>query len=191
MFYDGIFLPSQTLRNGHYYKLDVDFTDDCGIAAPLSPLELKLQFENILRLSDGNDAPLPVAALTSQKRDIWAKVSPVWPQFRIYRKYVNDAAFQHREELSAQNAEALQLMDKCMFVLSLDEYKPCDSPDASKRTLVGDATNRWFDKCVNLVGFGNGWHGINTEHTALDAMVRKFKTPILVKPFCKALIFNL
>ena len=43
------------LRNGFYYKMDVDFTDECGITAPLSPLEFKLQFEKIMKLSDGKD----------------------------------------------------------------------------------------------------------------------------------------
>ena len=93
---------------------------------------------------------------------------------------------QHREELSSRNAATLQVMDKCMFVLSLDDYEPRDSPDASKRTLVGDGSNRWFDKCFNLVGLGDGWHGINTEHTALDAMVRNL-SKVLKSSQCYAI----
>ena len=72
------------------------------------------------------------------------------------------------------NAEVLECIDKCMFVLSLDDYKPRDSDDLSKRMLVGDGSNRWFDKCFTSAGFDGPWHGVNVEHTAIDAMVRTF-----------------
>ena len=46
-----------------------------------------------------------------------------------------------------------------------------DYADLAKSSLLGDGFNTWFDKCLNLSSFANGWVGNNIEHSAIDAMV--------------------
>lgn len=46
-----------------------------------------------------------------------------------------------------------------------------DGPDSIARNLrFGDPTNRWFDKGLQIIVFGNGRAGLNFEHSAVDGV---------------------
>ncbi|MBB5158403.1 choline/carnitine O-acyltransferase [Saccharopolyspora phatthalungensis] len=66
------------------------------------------------------------------------------------------------------NADALDAIETALFCLCLEDFSPKDTKDACDRLLHGDSGNRWFDKAVSLVVFGDGTAGINVEHCCLD-----------------------
>jgi len=37
--------------------------------------------------------------------------------------------------------------------------------------LLDDATNRWYDKTIQIIAFANGRAGIYAEHALIDATV--------------------
>ncbi|WP_026453769.1 choline/carnitine O-acyltransferase [Saccharomonospora iraqiensis] len=66
------------------------------------------------------------------------------------------------------NAEALETVETALLCLCLDDLVPEDARQACDQLLHGDSGNRWFDKSVSLVVFGDGRAGINVEHCGLD-----------------------
>ncbi|KXS16095.1 acyltransferase ChoActase/COT/CPT [Gonapodya prolifera JEL478] len=98
------------------------------------------------------EAQPAVGIMTSDKRDTWATVR------------------RHIESLSIANKQNLSVIDDALFVLCLDDYSsPTDQ--LHKQLFHGDASNRWFDKTIQLVVANDGRAGINAEHSAVDAMV--------------------
>ncbi|MFD2416367.1 choline/carnitine O-acyltransferase [Amycolatopsis pigmentata] len=70
--------------------------------------------------------------------------------------------------LAAGNAEALDTIETALFCLCLEDFTPADTQEECDKLLHGDSGNRWFDKAVSLIVFGNGAAGINVEHCELD-----------------------
>ena len=66
------------------------------------------------------------------------------------------------------NAELLDTVETALFCLCLDDDSPSDARAACDLLLHGNSGNRWFDKAVSLIVFGNGAAGINGEHCKLD-----------------------
>ncbi|RJO68200.1 choline/carnitine O-acyltransferase [Nocardia panacis] len=66
------------------------------------------------------------------------------------------------------NAVALDVIETALFCLCLEDFAPRDTLQACDQLLHGDSANRWFDKSVSLVVFGDGQAGINVEHCGLD-----------------------
>jgi carnitine O-acetyltransferase len=66
------------------------------------------------------------------------------------------------------NAAALDTVETALFCLSLEDFVPKDTQEACDQLLHGDSSNRWFDKAVSLIVFGDGTAGINVEHCGLD-----------------------
>ncbi|MFV2171484.1 choline/carnitine O-acyltransferase [Actinomadura sp. LOL_016] len=76
-----------------------------------------------------------------------------------------------REALRAlddRNARALDDVETALFCVCLEDFAPASAQEACDNLLHGDSANRWFDKAVSFVVFGDGSAGINVEHCELD-----------------------
>jgi carnitine O-acetyltransferase len=70
--------------------------------------------------------------------------------------------------LALGNAGALDAVETALFCVCLEDFTPASTLDACDHLLHGDSGNRWFDKAVSFVVFGDGTAGINVEHCGLD-----------------------
>jgi carnitine O-acetyltransferase len=68
------------------------------------------------------------------------------------------------------NAVALEDIETALFCVCLEDLAPKDTEEACDQLLHGDSGNRWFDKAVSLIVFGDGTAGINVEHCELDGI---------------------
>ncbi|MGV9820565.1 choline/carnitine O-acyltransferase [Nocardia xishanensis] len=66
------------------------------------------------------------------------------------------------------NVAALDTIETALFCLCLEDFAPRDTTHACDQLLHGDSANRWFDKAVSFIVFGDGQAGINVEHCGLD-----------------------
>ncbi|MGW4766589.1 choline/carnitine O-acyltransferase [Nocardia sp. NPDC004278] len=66
------------------------------------------------------------------------------------------------------NLAALDTIETALFCLCLEDFAPRDELQACDELLHGDSANRWFDKSVSFIVFGDGQAGINVEHCGLD-----------------------
>ncbi|MCP2277918.1 carnitine O-acetyltransferase [Nocardia amikacinitolerans] len=66
------------------------------------------------------------------------------------------------------NVAALDTIETALFCLCLEDFTPRDALHACDQLLHGDSANRWFDKAVSFIVFGDGQAGINVEHCGLD-----------------------
>ncbi|PXX59236.1 carnitine O-acetyltransferase [Nocardia tenerifensis] len=75
-----------------------------------------------------------------------------------------------RQALLAEpvNAAALDTIETALFCVCLEDFAPRDELHACDQLLHGDSANRWFDKAVSFIVFGDGQAGINVEHCGLD-----------------------
>ncbi|AFU03360.1 choline/carnitine O-acyltransferase [Nocardia brasiliensis] len=75
-----------------------------------------------------------------------------------------------RQSLLAEpaNAAALDTVETALFCVCLEDFAPRDELHACDQLLHGDSANRWFDKSVSFIVFGDGQAGINIEHCGLD-----------------------
>ncbi|KAF0751426.1 hypothetical protein AaE_006377, partial [Aphanomyces astaci] len=140
------------LRNNCMWVLDV--LDEQGNA--LSVPELVNAFEAVRAEATGLfdlERYPPVSVLTSENRTNWAKA----------RAYLIS--------LDACNKESLEIIEKALFVVALDETSPANSEQVAQNCLLGDGRNRWYDKPVVLVVHENARTGINGQHAWADALV--------------------
>ncbi|GAB2696349.1 choline/carnitine O-acyltransferase [Nocardia thraciensis] len=81
------------------------------------------------------------------------------------------------------NAAALDTIETALFCLCLEDFAPRDTQHACDQLLHGDSGNRWFDKAVSFVVFGDGSAGINVEHCGLDGTtILSFVDALLERP---------
>jgi carnitine O-acetyltransferase len=73
-----------------------------------------------------------------------------------------------RASLQVANAERVDLVERALFCVCLDDVTPADEHEACRHLLAGDSGNRWFDKAVSLLVLPDGTSGINVEHCELD-----------------------
>ncbi|MGQ4598476.1 choline/carnitine O-acyltransferase [Nocardia sp. R6R-6] len=75
-----------------------------------------------------------------------------------------------RQALLAEpaNVAALDTIETALFAICLEDFAPRDELHACDQLLHGDSANRWFDKSVSFIVFGDGQAGINVEHCGLD-----------------------
>ncbi|WP_330229979.1 choline/carnitine O-acyltransferase [Nocardia sp. NBC_00508] len=75
-----------------------------------------------------------------------------------------------RQRLLAEpaNVAALDSIETALFAICLEDFVPRDELHACDQLLHGDSANRWFDKSVSFIVFGDGQAGINVEHCGLD-----------------------
>ncbi|KAJ2993166.1 hypothetical protein HDV02_002606 [Globomyces sp. JEL0801] len=101
----------------------------------------------------GKSNPL-VGVLTAGDRDTWA-----------------DAY----NELSKhpENVSNFEIINDALFAVCLDDYSTLKNIDVCHLQLFHnfDATNRWFDKSLQLIVASSGRAGFNGEHTPTDAVV--------------------
>lgn len=99
----------------------------------------------------GSKSALPIGALTTENRDVWTSL---------------------RKELissSEKNQQSLDIIERAVFVVCLDDVKPVTKDEISKFCWVGDGRNRFFDKSLQFIIFDNGKAGFNGEHSMMDA----------------------
>lgn len=139
--------------NGVYYKLNCYDCDN----NPLSSKRLEEYIQYLVDDAEKNCHSLSaeekkISGLTALERNDWAKI---------------------RESLlkNETNKHALHLVESSMFCLwlMLDD-KPTGLSERAKVAFQGNKNYRlWFDKCFNVVVFGDGHCALNCEHTLCDA----------------------
>lgn len=78
------------------------------------------------------------------------------------------AASRQRLLVEPANVAALDTIETALFAICLEDFAPRDELHACDQLLHGDSANRWFDKSVSFIVFGDGQAGINVEHCGLD-----------------------
>lgn len=71
-------------------------------------------------------------------------------------------------EIDPVNAERMDEIERALFCICLEDQVPESKQVVADQLLHGDSGNRWFDKAVSLLIFGDGSSGINIEHCGLD-----------------------
>lgn len=99
-----------------------------------------------------SEAEAKVAAFTAARRDQWAK----WRQ---------------RYFIGGVNKTSLEAIQKCAFMVVLDENEPKTLTEAAYLSMHGDGSDRFFDKSFQLIVYKNGKIGLNCEHSWADAPV--------------------
>lgn len=140
--------------HGVYYKLNCY---DCE-NNPLSSKRLEEHIQWLVEDAEKNCNLLSeeekfISALTALERNDWAQVR------------------QKLQQSSRINQQSLHLIESSMFLLwiFLDD-KPTELSDRAKIAFQGNKDYRlWFDKCFNIVVFGDGHCSLNCEHTLCDA----------------------
>lgn len=134
-------------HHGHLFRLDV--IDD---SSAYTQKEIEVALREIISASP-TTASQQTAYLTTLARDDWA------------------VARGHLLGIDAVNPACMEVIERALFCLCLDEHTPLDRKDAADELLQGDGANRWFDKSVSLIVFADGNAGINIEHCGLDGTV--------------------
>eukprot|EP00002_Diphylleia_rotans_P013060 TRINITY_DN2541_c0_g1_i1.p1 TRINITY_DN2541_c0_g1~~TRINITY_DN2541_c0_g1_i1.p1 ORF type:complete len:615 (-),score=144.41 TRINITY_DN2541_c0_g1_i1:316-2160(-) len=88
-----------------------------------------------------------LTTLTSEDRDVWAKQRDVL------------------EALSPENDRNLSIIDSALFAVVLEDQVPSSLTQAGQLTLHGTGANRWFDKSLMWVVYGDSTAGLNFEHS--------------------------
>lgn len=139
--------------HGVYYKLNCY---DCE-NNPLSSKRLEEHIQYLVEDAEKNchllsEEEKTISGLTALERTDWSSV---------------------REKLmkSNVNRKSLNLIESAMFCLWIfPDDKPVDLSDRARIVFQGNKDYRfWFDKCFNVVVFGDGHCGLNCEHTLCDA----------------------
>lgn len=137
------------LHKGRIFSFNaVDDNED-----PLTVPELQSQLQYIHDKCEEMGQGPSVGILTADERTSWAK----------NRQYL--------QELSSQNARSLDIIDKSILAIVMDDSLAYDFTDIMRESLCGDCNNRWFDKSVSFITYRNGTIGSNCDHAPMDAMV--------------------
>lgn len=115
---------------------------------PLSTAELEAQIAQVIKMA-GESKGVPVGALTSENRDIWAD------------------AREALIKVSPTNAHSLERIESAIIIVPLDDTTPVTREDISWKCWVGDGRNRFYDK-HQLIVFENGKAGFLGEHSCMD-----------------------
>jgi len=132
------------LRKGRIFRVDV--IDEKGHIIERGRLEAL--FQNIISATAPSTEP--VGALTALKRDMWAMER---------ERLISDHPENHR---------LLKIIETSLFSLSLDNTSPADREKAARELIIGNTSNRWFDKTIQFIVFPNEIAGLNFEHSHLD-----------------------
>ena len=135
------------LHRGHAHALDVLHED----GVPHSLDELVAGLQAVLDRTATDAAPgTSVGSLTTLAREDWASS----------RRALLAAA--------PDNRAALDVVETALLCVCLEDHVPRDTQEACDLLLHGDSANRWFDKALSFVVFGDGRAGLNAEHAELD-----------------------
>lgn len=92
----------------------------------------------------------PIGVLTTEERNYWASIRSELCEF------------------DRSNEKSLEIIDRSLFVVCLDDSSPSGFEEISPVLLHSDGHNRWFDKCFQFIVFRNGKAGLNMEHSGID-----------------------
>jgi carnitine O-acetyltransferase len=105
----------------------------------------------------------PVAILTSEHRDLWA---------RQYSKII------------ALNNQIINKINDALFAVCLDSVSPKTPHESADLGLHGvNGKNRWFDKCIQFFVTPNGVAGCNGEHSPCDAVIPNQMTTFVLQQY--------
>lgn len=134
---------------GNMYKVELIRSDKEGFERTIPSRQLKKQIEHILETDALRKPPTPIAVLTSMT-----------PSQRCQEE-------QRLKCLSQRNRTNLSLLRDALFVVAID---PDDSPRTANEAMFalhsGNFVNRWYDKSVQLIVFGNGVAGFVNNYLA-------------------------
>lgn len=131
------------VRKNKFYEVQMDKD-----GVPLSTSELEAQIAQVIKMA-GESKAIPVGALTSENRDIWAD------------------ARETLIKVSPKNAHSLERIESAIIIVPLDDTRPVTRDDISWKCWVGDGRNRFYDK-HQLIVFENGRAGFLGEHSCMD-----------------------
>jgi carnitine O-acetyltransferase len=136
------------LARDNFYKMDVinEYNTILPIETIYSQLASILEHART-RKTELSDAF--VGILTSDHRDVWAEVYP---------------------SLHSSNKVSMEAIETSIVALCLDPPSPSndDIDGICLATLHNRGHNRYFDKSIQLIVFGDGRAAINMEHSAYD-----------------------
>lgn len=135
------------MRHNRLFVIHVTNAD----GEPLSRQDIQAQLQAVLDLAGPPEAAArPVGVLTAWGRPEWAIA---------------------REQLVADgNEDLLERVEAAALVVCLDDSRPETRSDVARALWHGDGRNRFFDKPVQVVVFGNGKAGLIGEHSMMDGM---------------------
>ncbi|GLD99250.1 hypothetical protein PINS_up007968 [Pythium insidiosum] len=150
--YDNAAKHIIVLRNNNMWALDV--FDEKGEELPFADIlrQMEIVREEATGLFDLERYP-PVSVLTSENRTKWAK------------------AREHIAQLDETNRNSLELVERALFCIALDESSASTYDEIARNCLLGDGRNRWYDKPFTLIIHENGRGGLNGQHAWADALV--------------------
>ncbi|XP_069837730.1 carnitine O-palmitoyltransferase 2, mitochondrial isoform X2 [Dendropsophus ebraccatus] len=142
------------LRKGNFYVFDVLDRDGNIVKAA----EIQAHLKHILS-DQSAEAEFPLGYLTSEDRNIWAKVR---------QKLIDNG-----------NQDAVRKIDSAVFCLCLDDFSTRDHIHLSHNMLHGSGMNRWFDKSFSIIMTQDGTAAINFEHSWGDGVaVLRFQNEV-------------
>ncbi|KAK9890662.1 hypothetical protein WA026_012019 [Henosepilachna vigintioctopunctata] len=131
-----------------------------GEGKPISFNEMKRRLKEIMVESKSKGCPFGI--LTSLKRDDWARI------------------YEHMQT-SANDTRCLDIIQKSMFAVCIDESPCCKTSPIERQKLRGcengfnghgaklNGANRWHDKTLQLFIDRDGSSGAILEHSSVDA----------------------
>ncbi|XP_014782147.1 peroxisomal carnitine O-octanoyltransferase [Octopus bimaculoides] len=136
------------LCHGRMFTMGITDDTDELITAPEMQKQLQIIYDKCIKEAVGPS----VGILTAHDRTSWAK---------YYKELL---------AIHPGNFQTLELIQKSVMTVSLDEDCPQDTSELFQKAIAGDPTNRWFDKSINLISFKNGLFGSNLDHSPSDGM---------------------
>eukprot|EP00667_Euglena_gracilis_P001927 EG_transcript_1929 len=136
------------LYQGVWYRVNVFGPDWKRISA----YDIQVLLRSIVENAQKPETPAEgkLSALTTEARSKWAELREV--HF-------------HR----GLNKSSLDLIERAIFVVVLEDESPANVTEQSRLLCCGDGATRWCDKSFNLIFFKNGRTGFHTEHSWGDA----------------------
>ncbi|XP_059929732.1 choline O-acetyltransferase [Gadus macrocephalus] len=136
----------------------------------LNERDLLTQLDKISKMADSEEECLPpIGLLTSDGRTEWAESR------RVLMK-------------ESTNRDALDMIERCLCLVCLDQSSGLDLTDTSRAKLMlhggGGAKNggnRWYDKPMQFVIGSDGCCGVVCEHSAFEGIVLVQCTEYLLK----------
>jgi len=80
------------------------------------------------------------------------------------------AKAQQKLKQNPHNRKIFETIEKALLVVCLEDSSPSGVDDFGCIVAAGDASNRYFDKVLQVIIFQNGRVGLNGEHTPFDAL---------------------
>ncbi|KAJ3229171.1 Carnitine O-acetyltransferase mitochondrial [Chytriomyces hyalinus] len=133
------------VRKNKFFKLDLVAQG----GRELSTTEIQSQIETIYQAAGVMHDPA-VGALTTLDRDSWT--------------FARNALLDE----SDKNRDSLDVIERAVFVVCLDDSSPVTYEDRARSCWVGVGKNRFFDKSLQFIVFENGAAGFNGEHSMID-----------------------